>query len=119
MHFLRQLNKFGISQIILKQFYYAVIKKCFDFLHHCVVWSHFRQGESPAGNTCEVRIQNNRAYAANHWIGLSHSVYAQIEEHYARCNLSSQPFLWTGPVRRTLQKRKSYDKVSQVFNWKL
>ncbi len=31
MHFLRQLNKFGISQIILKQFYYAVIKNVLTF----------------------------------------------------------------------------------------
>ena len=32
-----------------------------EFLHHCVVWSRLLRGESPAGNTCEVRIQNNRA----------------------------------------------------------
>ena len=34
-------------------------RKWLDFLHHCVVWSRLLQGESPAGNTCEVRIQNN------------------------------------------------------------
>ena len=41
-------------------------RKRFDFLHHCVDWSRLLRGESPAGNTCEVRIQNNRAYIANH-----------------------------------------------------
>ena len=61
MHFLRQLKIVGISQNILKLFYYAVKEHILTF-SITVVW--LRPLEEKA--QLEVRIQNNRAYIANH-----------------------------------------------------
>ena len=73
-------------------------RKCLDSLHHCVVWSQLLQGESLAGNTCEMRIQNNLGLGCQ---PLNRSITFGVCEN--RRTLSALD-ISTGPLaRRTFQ----------------
>ena len=88
MHFLRQLNKFGISQIILKQFYYAVIKNVLTF--SITVWfdhaSFKEKAQLETHAKCASKIGRERkeggreAYRERLWSGGEHGVREGVLE---------------------------------------